>query len=98
MSANNSPEKTVNEQTQESTENTGSLGARQRTLTEKGLEYQTSVYEQKFSKAISAWRRQSNTLYVEVSDSDDIDTIREQRDIFQKTLTTCSKFLNICRV
>ena len=78
MSANNSPEKI---DTQESTEN--GLGARSRNLTEKGHEHQISVCEQKLRSAISSWRRQLNKLLVEISDSDNIETIREKRDLFQ---------------
>ena len=49
--------------------------------------------KKKFNSAISAWRRQSNNLLVEVSDSDSVHTIREQRDLFQTCLdTVCSIF------
>ena len=80
--------------TQESTEN--GLGARSRKLTEKGHEYQISVCEQKLRSAISSWRRQLNKLLVEISDSDNIETIREKRDLFQLNFDAiCTNFENL---
>ena len=83
MSDNNSEE--------EGTEN--GLVVHSRIPSEKGLQYQSSTFEKMFNSAVSAWRRQSNKLLVEVSDSDSVDTIREQRGLFQNSLdTVCSIF------
>ncbi|MES9904690.1 MAG: DUF1759 domain-containing protein, partial [Sedimenticola sp.] len=67
------------------------LGARQRTMTEKGLEYQISLYEQKFKSAISAWRRNAAKALVLLSDTRDTQIIREQRNVSQQSLDELSQ-------
>lgn len=64
-------------------EQTENLGTRSRTRTERGAEYDVSLYEQKFKSAISAWRRQSNRTSMILSDSPDVDLIRAHRDSVQ---------------
>ncbi|MCG7878635.1 MAG: DUF1759 domain-containing protein, partial [Candidatus Thiodiazotropha endolucinida] len=64
-------------------EQTEDLGARSRTRTERGAEYDVSLYEQKFKSAISTWRRQSNRTSTILSDSPDVDLIRAHRDSVQ---------------
>ena len=52
--------------------------------------------EQKLRSAISSWRRQLNNLLVEISDSDNIETIREKRDLFQLNFDAiCTNFENL---
>lgn len=60
------------------------LGVRQRTQTQKGLEYQISLNEQKFKSSASAWRRQNTCALRILSDSPDVDLIRGHRDSVQR--------------
>ena len=67
------------------------LGSRGRTMTEKGRTYQISLLEEGFKTSISSWRRQSNKLSSIMTDSNDIVTIRNHRDLLDNKFEELSK-------
>ena len=59
---------------------------RERSMTDKGRDYQISLRENHFKTAISSWRRLSNKTSVLLSDCKDVDSSRNQRDLLQYSL------------
>ncbi|CAC5386011.1 unnamed protein product [Mytilus coruscus] len=56
-------------------------------MTEKGLCWQLDTLQQNLKKAISAWHSRHNKLSILLSDSDDLEEIRVNRDSLVKSMT-----------
>ena len=67
------------------------LGKRERVMTEKGKQYQITLLELLVKAAISAWRRQSNLLLKSVTDSNNSNVTRNNRDSFQSRFDDLSQ-------
>ena len=71
-------------------------GARARVPTEKGLEYQITVAENKLKGSMSTWRRDASRLSVLISDESNILSLRQQRDLIQNAFENlCTDFKHI---
>ena len=55
-------------------------------MTEKGLKYQCDIKEREFRRCITTWRRSANKLRVTLSDTDDVQIIRQGRDDLQQVM------------
>lgn len=72
-----------------------SENSRERTLTEKGFEYQLSVSQSNCRLSLSAWRRRCGQALSLLSDSKNVDAVRDHRNLligsFDKVITTYDK-------
>ncbi|KAJ8035279.1 hypothetical protein HOLleu_22451 [Holothuria leucospilota] len=63
---------------------------RERTMTEKGLQWQLDVKEQKLRKIITSWRRQASKIECLLADRGCVPDIMTERDLAMKIMTQLS--------
>ena len=66
-------------------------GARPRTLTEKGLEYQIEITRKNIRTAISKWRKQAKYIDRLVTESENIEQLKAERDVLSALLEEVSR-------
>ena len=62
-------------------------GSRERKLTNKGFEWQVSLYSQKFRSAVAVWRKRASGLEVLLSDTTDISAFKSERRALEHDMT-----------
>lgn len=70
------------------------VGVRERTFTEKGLQFQQDIIMNNLRLCISKWRRRSTRLETAISDSDDIDSLRKERDALDMDMKNMAEAFN----
>lgn len=62
-------------------------------LTEKGLQYQKEISKKNFKTCVSKWRRQSVKVSITMSDSSEVNTMRDERTNLESSFAElCSAF------